>query len=160
VDGQTQKIPPNSKNRAVKLMRKHVMKSQRLRIFLSICLLIFYGNSFGQKNTQNFYCLVNNPPDRPQFWRSKCLENTDTFKPEVGISFRQQGTHSSFERLMTLVKSPDCILPPGYYVNSLGLVCRQERKLDKISPVPLRLRLGSLDYVNYLEQKPNSSNIW
>lgn len=44
-------------------------------------------------------------------------------------------------------------LQASYYPNSLGVICRTELKLDKISPVPIRLRLGSLEYVNRMEGK-------
>jgi hypothetical protein len=49
------------------------------------------------------------------------------------------------------------IIPASYNAARLGFVCKQELKLDKRTPVPLRFRLGSLDYVNWMEQKPNSS---
>jgi hypothetical protein len=42
------------------------------------------------------------------------------------------------------------------YVSTLGVICRQEIKLDKITPLPVRFRLGSLDYVNWMERKPNT----
>jgi hypothetical protein len=42
------------------------------------------------------------------------------------------------------------------YVSTLGVICRQEIKLDKITPLPFRFRLGSLDYVNWMERKPNA----
>jgi hypothetical protein len=48
------------------------------------------------------------------------------------------------------------ILPPSFYSNNLGFFCQKELKLEKFTSVPLRFRLGSLDYVNYLEQKPNA----
>ena len=41
------------------------------------------------------------------------------------------------------------------YVQQLSFFCRQEYKFEKYTTIPLRLRLGSLDYTNYLEQKPN-----
>lgn len=44
----------------------------------------------------------------------------------------------------------------GFYPNSLGVICKTELKMDKITPVPLRFRLGSLDYVNWMERKPNA----
>lgn len=53
----------------------------------------------------------------------------------------------------TIISRP---IPADYYQQCLGIFCRGEWKLEKLTAVPFRFRLGSLDYVNYLESKPNA----
>jgi hypothetical protein len=48
------------------------------------------------------------------------------------------------------------IISPGFYAGHLGFFCKKELQLDKIAAISVRFRLGSLEYVNYMEQKPNA----
>lgn len=44
-------------------------------------------------------------------------------------------------------------LRPNHYVLRLGVICRKEMQFEKSTKIPLRLRLGSLQYCNMLEGK-------
>ena len=48
------------------------------------------------------------------------------------------------------------ILPQNFYNMSLSFVCKKEVQLQKITSLPIFIRLGSKNYVDYLEKKPNS----
>jgi hypothetical protein len=45
------------------------------------------------------------------------------------------------------------IIQPDYASKNQGFICRQEWLFEKKTGLPLRVRLGSLDYVNKLEGK-------
>lgn len=71
--------------------------------------------------------------------------NTLTSNPMVFIDYTNpEALHYIFK------------LPSAYYINHVGFFCKQELKIQKITSLPVFFRLGSHDYVNWLEQKPNA----
>jgi hypothetical protein len=49
--------------------------------------------------------------------------------------------------------SPIVFIKPDFMSTRQGYICRQEWKFEKKTGLPVRLRLGSLDYVNKMEGK-------
>ena len=50
------------------------------------------------------------------------------------------------------------IVGADYYTQNFGFFCKKELGFEKATKIPLRFRLGSLQYNDYLERKPNSVN--
>lgn len=50
------------------------------------------------------------------------------------------------------------VLPQNFYTQQLSFFCKKEVQLQKLTSLPLFIRLGSKDYVDYLEKKPNA--VW
>jgi len=59
----------------------------------------------------------------------------------------------TLQKVDSLKIFPVNILSPNHYVQSLGFFCKIELQLEKRTKIPLRFRLGSLDYVNKMEGK-------
>lgn len=121
---------------------------QRVNIFLVVLLLMFSGKIYGQQNPVITI--------RDAAWLS-------IYSPERGYSFKSKFTSQSpvlpdvapglVPRFTLLNVTNGCS-----YVGSLGFFCKKELQLDKLTPIPVRIRLGSLEYVNWMEQKPNVTN--
>lgn len=48
------------------------------------------------------------------------------------------------------------VLPQNFYNQHLSFFCKKEVQLQKLTSLPIYFRVGSKDYVDYLEKKPNA----
>ena len=49
--------------------------------------------------------------------------------------------------------SSSMLVSPSFYTNNLAFFCRQEIKFEKVTKIPFKFRLGSVQQVDYLEGK-------
>ncbi|MES2331860.1 MAG: hypothetical protein V4539_19800 [Bacteroidota bacterium] len=72
------------------------------------------------------------------------------------LSYGQAGPSSLADRqkrIDSLKSIPLQLLTHDHYSSNLSFFCKKELQLEKLTKVPFRIRLGSLDYVNMLEGK-------
>ncbi|HEV7332195.1 MAG TPA: hypothetical protein VGN63_14255 [Flavisolibacter sp.] len=50
------------------------------------------------------------------------------------------------------------VLPQNFYNKELSFFCQKELQLQKLTSLPVFIRLGAKDYVDFLEKKPNA--VW
>lgn len=122
--------------------------SQRVFGFVVVLIFLFNGENFAQlKSAKTIHLpsiLANETKHYPYSFK----------KTEYKISGIETGyTDSVYRPGNYFLLHP---VPLNFYSQNLPFFCKKELQFEKIAPISFRFRLGSLDYVNYLEQKPNA----
>ena len=52
------------------------------------------------------------------------------------------------------------VIDPDFYSRNFGFFCKKELQFEKATKIPLRFRLGSFQYNDYMEGKPNAINLY
>jgi hypothetical protein len=69
------------------------------------------------------------------------------------VKLSAQQKDSSMFKFSPRLSPPVSSIAKDHYVTNLGFICKKELQLEKITKIPLRIRVGSLDYTNYMEGK-------
>ena len=138
-----EKIGPNIKNQAVNLHTNKIKLLQRLNIIL-VVLLMLTGKIFSQQQLSDSSHL---------FYKAGNIIHTLNNESNFYKSFSSEILNKNYSNHKNQIVLKTQSIDQGFYHNNLGFFCKKEIQLEKISLVPLRFRLGSLDYVNWLEGK-------
>jgi hypothetical protein len=146
------KIPPLLKNQAVNLQNKGRKMPQRFFYLVVVLIFTFDGESFGQstygQNSPNLHQKLKMVLGEDGRIGIDHLNDKKTFFYSSFVNRYLVGNSSPLTWLTAFRKCSDNLNP--------GFFCRKEWQFEKVTPIPLRIRLGSLEYTNYLEQKPNA----
>ena len=128
------------------------------RFFCLVVVLIFLscGEIFGQsKPVEKFF-----KKDSAYYfgkYNADFLQNnvklSDTMNSGAAIKLIFNSITSSKPLSTTLRPNP---FEQKSFRQPLSFFCRKEWQFEKATSIPLRLRLGSVEYTDYLEQKPNA----
>ena len=119
-------------------------KKAKILIF---CTIFVASAAFCQQNTSSnafFYTQAN-----LQIPQKKYFKSIVQIKGSIKLKEKQ---------VINMYPTYQAVISNDYYTCNFGFFCKKELQFEKATKIPLRFRLGSLQYNDWLEQKPNAIN--
>jgi hypothetical protein len=119
------------------------MMVQRLYKFIVVLFLLICGRTAVAQ-----YRHLSVVPAPIVFVKYKAIEQAMGVTPGPIASTNTNVLHSGYLSLPV-----QAVIEPDYYTRHFGYFCKKELQFEKATAIPLRFRLGTLDYVNRMEGK-------
>jgi hypothetical protein len=120
---------------------------------LFFCMIFVACGAFGQNSTKKL--LVINDLYKMKYAAGKSGKSVVS-----NYGFKKDGLPSI---KLTINNFPLVIPPvsyslisPAYYTQNFGFFCKKELQVEKLTKIPFRFRLGSMQQCDWLEGKPNA----
>ena len=124
--------------------------AKRIFYFVIILIFLFYGKILGQeKLVENF--LKNTATER--FESAGTYTGRSVFNFQKKSPFPLKSVNMASLMPSSLAYFDSGVFQQKFHPGQLSFFCRQEFFFEKATSMPLRFRLGSLAYTNYLEKK-------
>lgn len=132
--------------------------SQRVFCFVVVLIFFFNGEIFSQEKPLCVKLPINyNVSLSIDSGKSLHLNYVPKSSAHIFTGIKSDSINTNKAAALFVLPGP--VLCPSFYSDHLGFFCKKELLLEKAVSVPIRFRLGSLAYVNYLEQKPGASKL-
>jgi hypothetical protein len=120
---------------------------------LFFCMIFVACGAFGQNNSKKLLVIndLYKMKDVAGNSRKAGLSNYGFKKDSLPA---QQLTINNFPLVITPVSYS--LIAPSYYTQNFGFFCKKELQLEKITKIPFKFRLGSVQQCDWLEGKPNA----
>jgi hypothetical protein len=88
---------------------------------------------------------------------SSNISKINTYSVVYQSSYKKFLPQKSIDKPVFLLNPVSCtVVNADFYTRNFGFFCKKELQFEKATKIPLRFRLGSLQYNDYLEGKPNA----
>ena len=128
-------------------------KKAKILIF---CMIFVAGHAFCQKSVDIGLSNTNMVTVKPAFQNLNSVNIYTSFRP---LKYRKPSFVTVTAKPVISLSPVSCsIVGADFYTQNFGFFCKKELRFEKATKIPLRFRLGSLQYNDYLEGKPNAVN--
>ncbi len=123
---------------------------------LFFCMIFVASTAKGQNHYNKIL------PDKLLFYSwptSSNISKINTYSIFHQSNYKNFSPKKTAEKPVFLLSLVSCsVVNADFYTRNFGFFCKKELQFEKVTKIPLRFRLGSLQYNDYLEGKPNAIN--